>query len=306
MVYVFGEILIWLLAALTLGGVLAVLWMRLVAGARGDERLAPLSDRIVELEVERDGLRREVGEARDRVTERETQLSALRDDLDARDSKLAGQIAELEKLREMGGAPGAASSMSPEAEALRAELEAVRRRIAERDVEINELTAELANAREAYHHLEAAQFGVGEPVAPPVQVPLAPEDESEPAPAGSTDAALPELARADPAVAPSVATQASLADRTGPSPERDPMQPAQTAAADAASRDDLTRIKGIGKVLESKLNQLGVTSFAQIAALSPADVTRLDAELTPPGRIARDDWIAQARALFTSRETGAG
>lgn len=53
--------------------------------------------------------------------------------------------------------------------------------------------------------------------------------------------------------------------------------------------------------MQDKLKTLGVTSYAQIAAFSPEDVARIEAELTPKGRIKRDGWIAQASALLDER-----
>lgn len=63
-------------------------------------------------------------------------------------------------------------------------------------------------------------------------------------------------------------------------------------------RDDLKKIKGIGKVMEGKLNALGVTSFAQLAAFRQADIDRVDATLESfKGRIERDRWVEQAAEL---------
>ncbi|KLI63411.1 hypothetical protein [Aurantiacibacter marinus] len=66
----------------------------------------------------------------------------------------------------------------------------------------------------------------------------------------------------------------------------------------ASSNDDLRRIKGVGPKLVTILSDHGVTSFAQIAAWTDADIDRIDAELGRfQGRIRRDDWVAQARFL---------
>lgn len=62
--------------------------------------------------------------------------------------------------------------------------------------------------------------------------------------------------------------------------------------------DDLRRIRGIGPRNEGVLNSLGIYHYAQIAALTPAQVTWLDNYLKFHGRIARDDWIGQASALL--------
>lgn len=75
----------------------------------------------------------------------------------------------------------------------------------------------------------------------------------------------------------------------------------ETASSDAeSSADDLTEINGIGPVIAEKLVGLGVTSFKQIADLTPADVERIDAELNFKGRIEREEWITQAQAKLAS------
>jgi large subunit ribosomal protein L21 len=61
--------------------------------------------------------------------------------------------------------------------------------------------------------------------------------------------------------------------------------------------DDLKKISGVGPVLEKKLHALGITRFDQIAAFSADDIAKVDEELNFKGRIEREDWIAQAKAL---------
>lgn len=66
----------------------------------------------------------------------------------------------------------------------------------------------------------------------------------------------------------------------------------------AAPRDDLTRIRGIGPHYALLLQTLGVESFARIAAWSAEDCTWYARELkVNPGRVERDRWVEQARAL---------
>jgi len=69
--------------------------------------------------------------------------------------------------------------------------------------------------------------------------------------------------------------------------------------------DDLLQIKGLGPKLVEQLRELGVTSFAQIAAWDEAEIDRIDARLGRfQGRIRRDDWPAQARLLATGDKSG--
>ena len=65
----------------------------------------------------------------------------------------------------------------------------------------------------------------------------------------------------------------------------------------AAGGDDLKKLSGVGPALEKKLHENGVTSFAQIAAWTEADVADMDEKLSFKGRIEREGWIAQAQEL---------
>jgi NADH-quinone oxidoreductase subunit E len=61
--------------------------------------------------------------------------------------------------------------------------------------------------------------------------------------------------------------------------------------------DDLKLISGVGPVIERKLNALGITRYDQIAKFKKADIARLDEALNFRGRVERDDWLKQAKAL---------
>ncbi|MBP1860890.1 NADH:ubiquinone oxidoreductase [Rhizobium herbae] len=62
--------------------------------------------------------------------------------------------------------------------------------------------------------------------------------------------------------------------------------------------DDLKRISGIGPKLEQVLNGMGVRRYADVASWSDKDAQRFDAQLGFGGRIARDGWVEQAKALM--------
>lgn len=89
-------------------------------------------------------------------------------------------------------------------------------------------------------------------------------------------------------------------------PAATPMQPAVGAAIQPdASGDDLTRIKGLGPKLAATLRDLGVTTFAQIAAWDEAGIDRIDSQLGRfQGRIRRDDWVGQAQLLAQGDDAG--
>jgi len=69
--------------------------------------------------------------------------------------------------------------------------------------------------------------------------------------------------------------------------------------APIGQKDDLTRIDGIGPVIEGELNTLGIYHYHQIGNFSDSDVESVNNELDFPNRIQRENWIPQARKLMT-------
>jgi peptide/nickel transport system ATP-binding protein len=61
--------------------------------------------------------------------------------------------------------------------------------------------------------------------------------------------------------------------------------------------DDLKLISGIGPKIEAILNGLGIYTYAQIAGWKKAEREWVDGFLKFRGRIDRDDWVKQAKAL---------
>ncbi len=82
-------------------------------------------------------------------------------------------------------------------------------------------------------------------------------------------------------------------------PQETPIaEPALAPSITPGGCDDLTRIKGVGPKLSMRLAELGITSFAQIAAWSDADLARVDGALGAfAGRPARDNWVGQCQFL---------
>ena len=78
--------------------------------------------------------------------------------------------------------------------------------------------------------------------------------------------------------------------------------PAALFTAPEGAADDLKKISGVGPVLEKKLNALGITQFAQVAAFSPEDIAKVDDALSFKGRIERDDWLGQAAKLAAGED----
>lgn len=64
-----------------------------------------------------------------------------------------------------------------------------------------------------------------------------------------------------------------------------------------ASPDDLKMISGVGPKIEGILHSLGIYTFAQVASWKKAEREWVDGYLSFKGRIEREDWLNQAKAL---------
>lgn len=82
-----------------------------------------------------------------------------------------------------------------------------------------------------------------------------------------------------------------------PKAEAAPASAAPLFAAPAGEKDKLTNIKGIGPVAEKQLNEQGITTFAQIAALTADEIAKVD-EYMPFSAEQITDWQAQAKELI--------
>ncbi len=78
-------------------------------------------------------------------------------------------------------------------------------------------------------------------------------------------------------------------------------KPASKEAAKAEGGDDLSLLSGVGPVLEKKLREAGITTFKQIAELTPEQAKELDEKLKLGGRIEREEWIEQAKELMAGK-----
>ena len=105
---------------------------------------------------------------------------------------------------------------------------------------------------------------------------------------------------ASPASRPSVRRQPR--QRRRPSRRStDPNRPAGIARPDKP--DDLKLISGVGPKIEGILHSLGIFTFAQVAAWQKAERDWVDGYLNFKGRIDRDDWVKQAKALARAATT---
>ena len=71
------------------------------------------------------------------------------------------------------------------------------------------------------------------------------------------------------------------------------------ASATLTAQDDLQVIKGIGPFIEEKLNALGITTYRQLANMTAKLETQVNEAIEFfPGRVKRDQWVAQAKILL--------
>ena len=96
------------------------------------------------------------------------------------------------------------------------------------------------------------------------------------------------------------------AEAKAPAPEtKSAVKPAPKKAAPKAKsgdKDDLKLLSGVGPALEKKLNEAGVTSFAQVASWGDAEIADFCEKLSFKGRIEREGWVDQAKNLAAEKE----
>lgn len=88
-----------------------------------------------------------------------------------------------------------------------------------------------------------------------------------------------------------------------PDPDSDEPELPPTNIVPDAEADDLKRIRGVGVLIEKRLNALGISRYEQIANWSNSDVERISKKLEFGGRIEREGWIQQARILASGGQT---
>ena len=73
--------------------------------------------------------------------------------------------------------------------------------------------------------------------------------------------------------------------------------------AKSSDKDDLQAMKGVGPFIEEKLNALGIYTYEQISKMNSEleDTVNLAIEFFP-GRVKRDQWVAQAKALLDGED----
>lgn len=103
------------------------------------------------------------------------------------------------------------------------------------------------------------------------------------------------------AAAPAPVVKAEPKAEAGADAKAEESAPPQSEAD--GSHDDLKRIRGIGVLIEKRLNALGVGTYDQIANWTSGDIDRISRSLEFKGRIERENWVEQARILASGGQT---
>lgn len=305
MTYLLGQILLCLLVAALIGGIIGWLLKALRCRRREDELRSQLianaqalesaqrqstsmARSLSELEAE---VHTETSRLRDRVTELEP-LQKIVDARDASNTRLREELvtvthekqSEIEKLQERIDAMASTEARLDEAERERERL-------------ANELSAltrekgtEASRSERERTELDSLRARVKEQDATIARLRSQLETKSP-----NTQVSGPQSS-----------TIAPIHSRAEQDAARASATPSRQALFDAPDeQDDLKKIKGIGPVLEGILNNLGITTFKQIARFTPDDVEQVTKALDVfPGRIARDSWIERAKVEHQKKYGG--
>ena len=72
-------------------------------------------------------------------------------------------------------------------------------------------------------------------------------------------------------------------------------------SAEGGRHDDLSLIGGVGPKMEKELNKAGIYHFWQLAAMTPADVEKLEGTGEIGPRVSREEWVVQAQELLAGK-----
>ena len=179
------------------------------------------------------------------------------------------------------------------------------------EADARELRGELDTAVTARGHAEAERKQLAEQLAAAREGQPAGDDDALAELQRKLDRCRDQLAAADAGVDPAPGAPVAA------SAEPIPMVSAAAAQAAAAMVDDvaappaddssdevdnLQKIKGIGPKIAGILDGLGIRRFDQIAAWTPENVAWVNDQLKFKGRIEREKWIPQAKALIAERD----
>ena len=209
------------------------------------------------------------------------------------EAKAAAAAAAAEAKRREDERKSAEIEAKKRMEAIDAEIEARRKALEEMDAKQRKKEEELIRVSERAKEIDFGTLGVA-----------ARSTASAPIEAGSDELSLGDTSAFEESGSAWVAddqgglsiswtgkTASALIGVTG-------LKRAFAAAAVVTARDDLQTIKGVGPFIEEKLNALGITTFRQVANMTPELEDQVNTAIEFfPGRVRRDKWAKQAEDL---------
>ena len=232
-------------------------------------------------------------------TEQKLKVDALDAENKAREAEskaaaAAAAAAAAEAKRQQDERKSAEIEAKKRMEAIDAEIEARRKALEEMDAKQREKEEELIRVSERAKEIDFGTLGVA-----------AQSTASAPIEAGSDELSLGDTSAFEESGSAWVAdgqgglsiswtgkTASALIGVTG-------LKRAFAAAAVVTARDDLQTIKGVGPFIEEKLNALGITTFRQVANMTPELEDQVNTAIEFfPGRVRRDKWAKQADGLM--------
>ncbi len=76
--------------------------------------------------------------------------------------------------------------------------------------------------------------------------------------------------------------------------------PSLLTAPRDGKKDNLSILKGIGPVVEEKLNKLGIYHLDQISSWNAEEQAWIDEQILFPRKVEREEWVRQAKELSKS------
>jgi len=153
-------------------------------------------------------------------------------------------------------------------------------------------TVSAAPSKPAQAKAATAKAAAAKPAASSPAKPAAPKTTKAASQPAKAVASKPAAAAAKPAKAPAAKPATAAAPKTARAKSRKP-----------SGADDLRRLIGIGPVNERRLWEHGITTFAQIADWTAADIEQVEHYLQFGGRVEREHWVEQAKLLAAGNET---
>ncbi len=240
-----------------------------------DQELAALKQQLADLEKGSADKENEINKLRDQIAGLENaskghqkEVSDLKSQLSERESKLGGLESDLAKnVTAMGLLKTQSEGGKNESEELKSQVAELKAQLAKQ----SEASADLARLQDQLKAAQAEKEGVQSKLTQ-ANLNLESEKNRQPKPAGAMSFFADSGAKKDEKLGFLYSSRPSKVD-------------------------DLTKISGVGPVLQPKLNDFGVYQYKQVALWSQDNIDAFSEKLDFKGRVEREQWVNQAADL---------